>query len=101
MAENRIYTTREMMEQLIYTHDFQFMDEPCTVTGTLVLKAESRKPGSLRVFFQLEDGRKIISSVFWWQRYLGLCEMEIGTSLELIFEPGKNGGIYLVSAEEN
>lgn len=100
MPENRIYTSREMREEQIYTYDFQFMDEPCTVIGTLVLKAESRKPGVLRVFFQLDDGRKIISPVFWWQRYLGLCEMEIGTQLVLTYEPGNHGGVYLVAVEE-
>ncbi len=100
MAENRIYTSREMREENIYTHDFQFMNEPCTVTGTLVLKAESRKPGTLRVFFQLDDGRKIISSVFWWQKYLGMYEMEIGTQLTLTYQAARNGGIYLMAAEE-
>lgn len=100
MPENRIYTSREMREEQIYTYDFQFMDEPCTVTGTLVLKAESHKPGVLRVFFQLDDGRKIISPVFWWQRYLGLYEMEIGTQLMLNYEPGNHGGVYLVAVEE-
>ena len=100
MPENRIYTSREMREEQIYTHDFQFMDEPCTVTGTLVLKAESHKPGVLRVFFQLDDGRKIISPVFWWQRYLGLYEMEIDTQLMLNYEPGNHGGVYLVAVEE-
>ena len=100
MFDNRIYTARELMEQQIYTNDYQFMDKPCTVVGILVLKADSRKPGILRVFFQLDDGRKIITPVFWWQQYLGFFEIEIGKRLRLTYRPGGGGEVYLFSAVE-
>ena len=52
----------------------------------------------MRLFFQLSDGRKIITSVFWWQSYLGFYEIDNGTNLRLIYE--KNGkGIALKEIE--
>ena len=52
----------------------------------------------LRLFFQLSDGRKIITPVFWWQSYLGFYEIDNGTNLRLIYE--KNGkGISLKEIE--
>ena len=52
----------------------------------------------LRLFFQLSDGRKIITPVFWWQSYLGFYEIDNGTNLRLIYE--KNGkGIALKKIE--
>ena len=52
----------------------------------------------MRLFFQLSDGRKIITPVFWWQSYLGFYEIDNGTNLRLIYE--KNGkGIALKEIE--
>ena len=52
----------------------------------------------LRLFFQLSDGRKIITPVFWWQSYLGFYEIDNGTNLRLIYE--KNGkGVALKKIE--
>ena len=67
------------------------MTEACTVIGTLELKAKSKESGILRMFFSLSDGRKIMTLVFWWQRYAGLCEIPVGTVLELTYVPGKDG----------
>lgn len=100
MIENKVYTPQEMMYHSIYTDDYCFMTEPCDVEGTLVLKAESRKPGILRVFFQLCDGRKIITPVFWWQKYLDFYNIDIGTLLRLTYQPGRDGEVYLAKAEK-
>ena len=52
----------------------------------------------MRLFFQLSDGRKIITPVFWWQSYLGFYEIDNGTNLRLIYE--RNGkGIALKKIE--
>ena len=66
MLEDKIYTLEEMRSLGIDTHEYVFMDQPGEVTGTLVLKAESRTP-SIRIFFALSDGRKILTPIFWWQ----------------------------------
>ena len=52
MIEDRIYTTEELVEMGIYTTDFEFMDKPCEVEGTLVIKGAARK-GMYRLFFLL------------------------------------------------
>lgn len=96
--EDKIYTLREMKKQCIYTEEYQQMTEAVTVIGTLELKARSSDSGMLRMFFSLSDGRRIMTPVFWWQRYAGLCEMPVGTVLELTYVPGKNGYFNLKKA---
>ena len=48
--KNKIYSVAEMKEREIFTADYRFMDTPCTVVGTLVLKAQARGK-MLRLFF--------------------------------------------------
>ena len=95
---NKVLTRTEMRERAIDTSDFMFMDEAGFFFGELVLKAEARG-GMLRLFFNLEDGRKIITPVFWWQQYLGFYEMNNHTFLRLQYERNSQGGIYLKKAE--
>ena len=59
--ENKIYSIAEMRELAIFTADYCFMDAPCTVVGTLLLKAQARRK-MFRLFFRLEDESKIIIS---------------------------------------
>ena len=40
--------------------EYVFMNQPGEATGMLMLKAESRTP-SIRMFFSLSDGRKILN----------------------------------------
>lgn len=95
---NKVLTRTEMRERAVDTSDFVFMDEAGFFFGELVLKAEAR--GSmLRLFFILEDGRKIITPVFWWQQYLGFYEMDNNVRLKLQYERNSQGGIYLKKAE--
>ena len=98
MIENKIYTSLELMQEGICTVDFQRMEEPCQVIGRLVLKAESRE-GIMRAFFVLDDGRKIFTPVFWWQRYLDLPEVSIGAKLRLTYVRNPKG-IHLDKAEK-
>ena len=60
--ENKIYSIAEMRELAIFTADYCFMDAPCTVVGTLLLKAQARRK-MFRLFFRLEDESKIIIRV--------------------------------------
>lgn len=52
----------------------------------------------LRVFFTFEDGRQIIAPVYRWQRYLGFCEMPLGSKVRLTYTDSGHG-IYLTQAE--
>lgn len=96
--ENKVYSVAEMKEREIFTADYRFMDTPCTVVGTLVLKAQARGK-MLRLFFQLEDGSKIITVVYWWQKYLGFYEQPVGSTFLLRYVKNNKGGIHLDSAE--
>jgi len=95
--EDKLYTTSQLRREEIYTDDFLKMDVPCEVIGTLVLKAYGDKK-TMRMFFVLEDGRKIFTPVFWWQRYLDLPNTPIGTTLKLTYVQNTKG-IHLGKAE--
>lgn len=92
--EDKIYTTDELVEAGIYTTDFDFMDKPGEYIGTLLFKGSSYR-GLLRLFFLLEDGRKILTPVFKWQKFLGFFHIPIGTKLRLIYVNGREGMVYL------
>ena len=97
MIEDKLYTTEEMRERGIYTDDFLRMGSPCEVTGTLYLKACGDRK-TMRMFFLLDDGRKIFTPVFWWQRYLNLPNTPIGTRFRLTYV-SNNKGVHLGKAE--
>ena len=92
--EDKIYTTEELIEAGIYTTDFEFMDKPGEYVGTLMIKGSSRR-GFLRIFFLLEDGRKIITPVFKWQKFLGFFHIPMGTKLLLTYVNGRDNQVYL------
>lgn len=75
MESTKVYSRTEMREMMMDTSEYFFMDESGDFVGTLEMKAEARA-GMLRLFLRLSDNRKIITPVFWWQRYLGFYEME-------------------------
>ena len=81
----------------IITSDYRFIDKEGEYFAKLIMRAEASK-NMMRLFFQLSDGRKIITPVFWWQSYLGFYEIDNGTNLKLIYE--RNGkGIALKEIE--
>ena len=97
MIANKVYTRDEMREEHIITTDYHFIDKEGEYFAKLIMRAEASK-NMMRLFFQLSDGRKIITPVFWWQSYLGFYEIDNGTNLRLIYE--KNGkGIALKKIE--
>ena len=97
MIANKVYTREEMREEHIITTDYHFIDKEGEYFAKLIMRAEASK-NMMRLFFQLSDGRKIITPVFWWQSYLGFHEIDNGTNLRLIYE--KNGkGIALKKIE--
>lgn len=97
MIANKVYTRDEMREEHIITTDYRFIDKEGEYFAKLIMRAEASK-NMMRLFFQLSDGRKIITPVFWWQSYLGFYEIDNGTNLRLIYE--RNGkGISLKEIE--
>ena len=92
--EDKIYTTDELVEAGIYTTDFDFMDKPGEYIGTLLFKGSSYR-GLLRLFFLLEDGRKILTPVFKWQKFLGFFLIPAGTKLRLTYVKGREDMVYL------
>lgn len=98
METNKVYTCAEMREMMIDTSDYVFMDEVGDFMGTLEMKAEA-KSRMLKIFLRLSDDRKIITPVFWWQKYLGFYEMEIGTQLKLYYRESGREKIYLAKVE--
>ena len=95
---DRIYTCEEMRTLGIDTSAYRFLDEIGDFRGELVLKAEARN-GSLRAFFDFEDGRKIITPIFWFQRAQGLWDIPVGSRLLLHYGLSSKGGVYLTHAE--
>lgn len=96
--ENRVYTTDELVNAGIYTTDFDFMDKPGEYVGKLLIKGSSMR-GMLRLFFEMEDGRRIITPVFRWQRYLDFFQIPAGSVLRLTYQDGRDGKVYLKKAE--
>ena len=97
MLEDKIYTLEEMRSLGIDTHEYVFMDQQGEATGTLVLKAESRTP-SIRMFFALSDGRKILTPIFWWQLSRRFQNIPTGTVLKLTYVQNSTGQIHLENA---
>ena len=98
MANNKVYSLAEMQDAGIVTCDYAFMDKPGDYIGSLDMKAVARG-GMLRLFLRLVDGRKIITPVFWWQKYLGFYEMDNGTRLRLVYGQSSKGETYLKQIE--
>lgn len=97
MTANKIYTREEMREQRIFTGDYAFIGEAGEYLATLEMRAEASS-GMLRLFFRLVNGSKIITPVFWWQKYLGFYDIDNGTNLKLIYKENPKG-IYLNAIE--
>lgn len=97
MTANKVYTREEMREARIFTGDYIFIDKAGEYIATLEMKAEASS-GMLRLFFRLSNGTKIITPVFWWQKYLGFYNIDNGTNLKLIYKENPKG-IYLNAVE--
>ena len=99
----KVFSLIEMREMMIDTSDYQMMEEVGEFTGTLEMKAQGHKK-SIRIFLTLDDGRKIITPIFWWQTYLGfyympIGYMPIGTKLRLFYSESSLNKIYLETVE--
>lgn len=95
--ENRIYAAEEIRTCNIYTGDFRFNMLPGAYEATLILRAWG-KPGTMKLFFQFDDGQKIISIAQCWQNYLDFYMIDTGSRVLLIYEEVSPGKVYLTGA---
>ena len=96
--EDKVYSRAEMRAMEIDTSDYCVLTEAGDFYAQLLLKAEARD-GMLRAFFHFEDGRKIITSIFWWQKSQGLWDIPVGKWLLLRYGLSSKGGVYLMDVE--
>ena len=96
--ENKVYTQNELKARNIITMDYELNLEPGEYSAVLDLKAQARN--CLRVFFTFDDGRKIMAAVQWWQKYLGLYEIPVGTRLQLHYKKIAREEVYLDAVEQ-
>lgn len=98
--ENKVYTQDELRRENILTDEYTLNLEPGEFIARLDLKAETpRRNNCLRLFFTFEDGRKVMSTAHWWQRYLGFMETPADTRMRLTYGKTAHGEVYLTSAE--
>ena len=94
-----VYSQKDLKSLKIFTNDYEFnMSQIGVFEAVLDLKAETPKK-DLRVFFSFADGRKIIATVHWWQKYLNCYEIPTGTKVNLTYERNSKGGIYLTKVD--
>lgn len=96
--ENKVYTQNELKARNIITMDYELNLEPGEYLAVLDLKAQARS--CLRVFFTFDDGRKVMAAVQWWQKYLGLYDLPVGTRLRLIYKKNTRDEVYLDAVEQ-
>lgn len=94
----KVFSLIEMREMMIDTSDYQMMEEAGEFTGILEMKAQGHKKSN-RIFLTLDDGRKIITPIFWWQTYLRFYYMPIGTKLRLFYLESNQNKVYLEKIE--
>ena len=97
MMQDTVYTREQMRELRIMTQDYAINVEEGSFSARLDLKAEGHS-GTLRLFFTFDDGRKIISPVYWWNRYLGFYELPVGSRVLLTYTRSSQG-VFLTGAE--
>ncbi len=91
------YTRDQMREKQIMTQDYEINLTEGSFLATLDIKAEGHN-GLLRLFFTFDDGRKVISPVYWWQKYLGFYEIPIGSRVRLTYTKSAKG-VFLTKSE--
>ena len=98
--ENKVYTQDELRRENILTDEYALNLEPGEFIARLDLKAETpRRNNCLRLFFTFEDGRKVMSTAHWWQRYIGFMETPADTRMRLTYGKTTRGEVYLTGAE--
>jgi hypothetical protein len=97
--ENRTYTQDELERFGIVTDCYNLNLEPGSYLARFDLRATVRSGSDLRVFFTFEDGRKVLAVAKWFNRFLGLYEIPIGTQVLLTYTRNSKGNVFLTKAE--
>ena len=92
-----VYTQNDLRRYNILTMDYVLNLEPGDFLAVLDLKAEARN--CLRAFFTFDDGRRIMSTAHWRQRYLGLYEIPCKSRVKLHYDANCHGEVYLTAVE--
>lgn len=92
-----VFTQDDLRQQNIITTDYVLNLEPGEFLAVLDMKAEARR--CLRAFFTFDDGRRIMSTTHWWQRYLGLYDIPNQSRVKLCYEATNRGEVYLRGVE--
>ncbi len=90
----RAYSLNQMRELGIRTDEYELNDREGVYVGRLDYKAWGKSRNVL-AFVTLTDGRKIATSAWQGDGYLGIPEIEEGTMLEFAFKKSKKGTPYL------
>lgn len=77
---------------------YQFIEQEGVFAATLVHKRWGEHANML-VYFNFDDGRKIVASVWWTSKYLGMNNIPVGTQMRLYFQNSKKGVPYLREVE--
>jgi hypothetical protein len=96
--EDKVYTQDELRAENIITMDYTLNVKPGAFVAVLDMKAEAQK--CLRVFFTFADGRKVMATTHWWQRYLGMYETPVGAHLLLRYKENSKKEVYLNAVEK-
>ncbi len=98
-TQDKVYSTEEMQREHIFTEEYTFNLTPGIFVAKLDMKAEANFKRCLRVFFTFDDGRKVIATVHWWQKYLGLYFIPVGSRLALKYTEKEDGRVFLSDVE--
>ncbi len=89
--KTEIKTLEEMRNDNILTDDYAVNLEVGEFTGRLVMLAECSKTGTLRAFFQFDDGRKVFALLQFFNRYLNIFSVSPGDRVKLFYHKIPNG----------
>ena len=94
---NDIMTRREFAESEYARNDFTINTKVGTFEATVIMKAEAHE-GTLRVFLQFDDGRRIIAPVYWFNGYLGFRRIPNRSRVRISYME-RSSGVYPGKAE--
>ena len=92
-----VMTRQEFAASDYYQNDYEFNTEIGTFEATVIMKAEAHE-GTLRVFLEFDDGRRIIAPVYWFNGYLGFRKIPNGSRVRISYME-RASGVYPGKAE--
>ncbi len=96
---DKIYSCAELRAIGMDTSAYRFLQEVCDFLRRTPVQGRSSQWHAPRLLF-FEDGRHILTPIFWWQRPHGLWALPVGVRLLLHYERSPQGGAFLAQARE-